>query len=91
MRKANLYGILIFLQEYVPRFAEITKPLRLILEKDDIKWTEKAVETIWLANKLALSKIKRLFFDLACELQVETRVCAGGLAIIGIQQDPKAK
>ena len=55
MGRANLYGVLNFYQEYVPKFAEVTEPLCLILGRDDVEWTHKAVEAVREASRQALS------------------------------------
>lgn len=34
MNRASLYGLLNFFREYVPAFAEVTEPLRILLGQD---------------------------------------------------------
>ena len=57
LAKANrpsLYGLLNFFREYIPRFAEITEPVRALLSKDHTEWTIQATEAVHNAARVAL-------------------------------------
>ena len=43
MSRASLYGLLNFFREYLPTFAELTEPLRLLLGQDTWPWTREAI------------------------------------------------
>ena len=42
MNHLSLYGLLNFYCNYVPQFAELTKPIRKLLGQDTTAWTEEA-------------------------------------------------
>ena len=46
MNRASLYGLLNFYQDYVPRFAKLTKPICQTLGQDSSEWTPAASATV---------------------------------------------
>lgn len=91
MGRSNVYGLLNFYREYVPTFPEVTESLRLILGHDQVPWTKQAIEAVRDAARRALAGVPWIAFDPEHELRIETRVVAGGMAIIGLQSNPQNK
>ncbi len=44
--RSQLYGLLNFFREYVPKFAELTEPLRKILGNDCKPWTKEVTAAV---------------------------------------------
>ncbi len=82
--RSQLYGLLNFFREYIPRFAELTEPLRKILGNDCKPWTREVTAAVCETVSAALSGTPWINFDPERELRVQTRVAQCGLAIIAM-------
>ena len=82
MNRSSLYGLLNFFREYVPRFAEITEPIRELLGQDHSPWTPDAEAAVRKVVHRIVSSPRWLNASPDDELRAEPSVSREGIALL---------
>ena len=78
-----------FYRGYVLTFAELTKPLRVLLGQDAKPWTPAAANAVRSVAKKIAATPRWLNLDPAEELRIECRGSKQGIAILLLQRHPE--